>query len=226
MLIKEMLESEKPRERLKKYGKESLSTSELIAIIFRTGTKEKSANELSNEVVSKVKKIEELKYLSINELCKIKGLKEVKAITLLAALELGKRVHTNRNVEPRMLMNSTPLVYETFSNLIENELQENFLAVFLDTKRKLIDYKIISIGTIDQSFAHPRDLFREAYRLAASAIVIMHNHPSGVVEPSSTDIDLTNQLLEVSKIMGIPILDHIIIGKNDYYSFLDNDLLR
>ncbi len=225
MLIKEMLESEKPRERLIKHGTESLSNTELIAIILRTGTKEMSVMELSNQVIKKINNINELKNLSINDLCQIKGLKEIKAITLIAALELGKRVYTNNIIEPKILMNSTTLVYKTFSNLIENELQENFLAIYLDTKKQLIDYKIISVGTVDQSIAHPRDLFREAYRLAASSIVIMHNHPSGVVNPSISDIELTKQLKKISEVMDIPILDHIIVGNNKYFSFLDNGLI-
>lgn len=222
MLIKEMLEEEKPRERLIKYGSNNLSNEELIAIILRTGSKEISVKELARQIINNVKTINDLKYLSISELSKIKGLKKVKAVTLIAAIELGKRVYDMHIINDQITINSTTSAYQYFSKLLNTSQQEQFLAIYLDTKKKLIDYKILFTGTVDYSLVHPRDIFKEAYRLSASSIIIMHNHPSGEVSPSQDDLKLTNQLLEISKIMCIPILDHLIIGNNKYYSFLEN----
>lgn len=223
MLIKEMLDEEKPRERLIKYGVNNLSNEELIAIILRTGSKEVSVRDLARQIINNVKSINDLKYLSISELSKIKGLKKVKAVTLIAAIELGRRVYDEHIINDKIIINSTTIAYNYFSKLLKSSHQEQFLAIYLDTKKKLIDYKILFKGTVDYSLVHPRDIFKEAYRLSASSIIIMHNHPSGEVTPSNDDQKLTNQLVEISKLMCIPIIDHLIIGQDNYYSFLENN---
>ena len=223
MLIKEMINEEKPRERLIKYGEKNITNEDLISIILRTGTKNNSVKELSSQILLKVNAINNLKNISLNDLVSIKGLKNVKAITLIAAIELGRRVYEENSLKPKMQLNSSKIVYQTFAKIIDNSSQEHFLAIYLDTQKRLIDYKILFTGTVDYSLVHPRDIFKEAYRLSASAIIIMHNHPSGISSPSQDDIDLTKNLRNISKIMSIPIIDHLIIGKNEYYSFLEHN---
>ncbi len=225
MLIKEMITDDKPRERLIKYGKNNLTYEDLLAIILRTGTKSLSVKDIATNILLKIDNISELRDLSLNELTNIKGLKEVKAITLIAAIELGRRVYANNILKPKIQLNKPILVYNAFANLLVNSSQEQFLAVYLNTQKKLINYKIIFTGTVDHSLVHPRDIFKEAYRLSASAIIIIHNHPSGDITPSKEDILLTKNLREISKIMGVLIIDHIIIGDNKYFSFMENNML-
>lgn len=226
MLIKEMPNEEKPRERLIKYGVKNISNEELISIILRTGVKNISVKNLAFQIITKINNINDLKTLSLNDLSNIKGLKEAKAVSLIAAIELGKRVYNNYDINNKMVISSTSIAYQTFSEILKDETQEKFLAIFLDTKKKLISYKVLFIGTVDFSLVHPREIFKEAYRLSASSIIVMHNHPSGEVDPSQDDLNVTNQLVSIGKIMGIPIIDHIIIGNNKYYSFLENNLMN
>lgn len=225
MLIRDLPNPEKPRERLIKYGVENLTNEDLLAIILRNGTKDISVKDLALEVMKKVNEISELKKISIHDLVLIKGIKEIKAITLIAAIELGRRVYNHETMTPKMIINNTSIVYNTFRHLLEGKEQEEFLAVYLDVKKRLIDYKMLFKGTIDYSIVHPRDIYKEAYRNSASAIIILHNHPSGDVTPSPDDIELTKQLKNIGLIMGIPIIDHLIIGQNRYYSFLEAEKL-
>ncbi len=221
-----MINDEKPRERLKNCGANSLSNEELLSIILRTGTKSISVKEISQNILKEVKELNYLKDLTINKLKEIKGIGEVKAITLLASIELGKRLFTKEIVKENIKINSVDLVYQYFKDYFINLKQEHFLVIYLDTKKQLIDYKVLFIGTIDQSTVHPREIFKNAYLMSASFIICVHNHPSGISSPSNEDIIFTNKLLEISKLMLIPLLDHIIIGKNEYYSFLENDQIK
>ncbi len=222
-MIRDIPDGEKPRERAIKFGTHSVANEDLIAIILRTGTKNNSVKDLSLEVIKKIKTIEDLKKLSLMDLISIKGLKEAKAITLLAAIELGKRVYNQETMIPKMKINSTSIAYNTFRSIIEYKDQEEFMAIYLDVKKRLIGYRVLFKGTLDYSIVHPREIFKEAYKMLASSIIIMHNHPSGEVSPSHEDIELTKQLKQVGVIMGIPIIDHIIIGKDKYFSFIEND---
>lgn len=225
MLIKEMMDEEKPRERLLKYGVKNLSNEELISIILRTGTKNISVKELSNQILLKLNNLSDLNNITIHDLISIKGLKEVKAITLISAIELGKRVNGSNVIKPKIVINTSNVAYEVFKDLINIKNQEQFLAVYLDTKKRLISYEILFKGTVDYSLIHPRDVFREAYKVSASSIIIMHNHPSGEIIPSKDDLEITKNLVQISKTMGIPIIDHLIIGNNKYFSFLEHDKL-
>lgn len=226
MLIKDLPNLEKPRERLINNGIDCLSNEDLLAIILRNGTKEISVKNLALEVMKKIDDISDLSKISIHDLSSIKGIKDIKAVTLIAAIELGKRVYYKSEIIPKMIINNTTTVYNTFRHLLEGKDQEEFLAIYLDVKKRLIDYKILFKGTIDYSVVHPRDIYKEAYRNSASAIIILHNHPSGEVHPSNDDIKLTKQLMEIGSIMGIPIIDHLIIGKNKYYSFLEEKIME
>lgn len=219
-LIKDLPISDRPRERFLKYGKENLSNNELISILLNNGTKNMSVKELSDNILKEINDISELKNLTLNKLKNIKGIGEVKAITLLSALELGKRVYYQNN-KTKIKMNRADLIYEYLKDELINETQEHFYALYLDSKKNLIDKKLLFVGTLNKSIVHPREIFKHAYLLSASSIIVVHNHPSGDTIPSKEDIILTKQLVEIGKINGILIIDHIIIG-NNYYSFYEN----
>ncbi len=220
MIIKEMAELEKPRERLLNNGKENLSNEEIIAIVLRTGTKEISSKMLATKILSKFKNISELRNANISNLTTIKGMGKIKSIELIAAIELGKRVYeTIPNIYKKY--ENVNKIYEGFKDLIKDEKQENFFALYFDTKQNLIDYKLLFKGTLNVTTVHPRDIFKEAFLLNAASFIIIHNHPSGDPLPSKPDVDLTNQINTISKIMGINFLDHIIIGQDKYFSFYE-----
>ncbi len=218
--IKDLSIEEKPRERLLLVGPQNLSNEELISIIIKTGIKGISAKTLSSQILSEYKSIDNLKNISVNKLSHIKGMGKVKSIELVAALELGKRVFYN-NKKNNILLNNSTKIYNYFKDLFINEYQENFYAIYLNTKSFLISYKLLFKGTINSSCVHPREIFKYAFLESAYSIIVIHNHPSGDVTPSSPDIELTNHLFESGKIIGIPVVDHIIIGSSNYYSFYE-----
>ena len=211
---------ERPRERFKKYGKENLQTSELISIILNTGTKDLSVTELSNNILKTINNVSELKELTLNKLKTIDGIGDVKAIKLLSAIELGKRVYYETK-EDKIKLDTTKKVFEYMNHKFGNNKQEYFYALYLDSKKNLIEKRLLFIGTLNKSIVHPREIFKYAYLLSASSIICVHNHPSGDSTPSCEDLILTKSLIEIGKIQGINIVDHIIIGK-DYYSFYEN----
>ncbi len=219
--IKDMVESEKPRERLVAVGAANVSNEELLSIIIKTGTKGISVKSISSLVLTEYKNIENLKNVSINTLSKIKGIGKVKAIEIIASLELGKRVYYNKEKQ-KVKLNSSDQIYEYFKDIFYLETQENFYAVYINTKNMLISYKLLFKGTINSSTVHPREIFKYALLESAFAIIVLHNHPSGDPTPSNEDIELTNHLIETGKIIGIPVIDHIVIGNNKYYSFYKN----
>ena len=217
LLIKNIPEFDRPRERFKKYGVENLSNNELISIILSSGTKNISVKELSSNILGKLDDISDLKDMTLNKLKQTKGIGEVKAITLLSALELGKRVYYEKNIS-KIKMNSADKIYNYMKDIVCNKNQEYFYALYLDSKKNLIDKKLLFIGTINKSIVHPREIFKYAYLLSASSIVCIHNHPSGDPLPSKEDMLITKHLVDIGKMQGISVVDHIIIG-NNYYSF-------
>lgn len=221
-LIKDIPLFDRPRERLLKYGEESLSNEELISIILRTGTKNISVKDLSSFILKEINDITELKNISINSLKKINGVGEVKAITLKAAIELGRRTYQNKD-KKSIKLDSSYKIYNYMRDKLYDKKQEYFYSIYLDNKKKLIDCKLLFIGTINKSIVHPREIFKYAYLLSASSIVCIHNHPSKDVLPSNEDLLLTKNLVEIGKINGINVIDHIIIGNNNYYSLYDNN---
>lgn len=220
-MIKDIIKSERPRERLLEVGEKSLSNEELLSIILKTGTKNISVKDLSRKILNEIKDISNLKDMTYNKLIKIKGIGTVKAIEILASLELGRRVYY-RNVKQKIKLNNTALVFEHFKNLFIDETQENFYALYLNTKTELISYKLLFKGTINTSVVHPREIFKYAFLESANSIIVIHNHRSNNTTPSKEDIELTNKLFEIGNIMAIPVIDHIIIGIDNYYSFYEN----
>ena len=222
--FKNIPDSDKPRERLYNNGSECLSNEELIAIILKTGTKNDSVKEVSSKLLASIGDIKILKDIGINSLMKIDGIGKVKAIELKAALELGRRVYLNNNLD-KIKLNSTNLIYEYFRDLLVLKKQEYFYCVYLDTKGNYLDKKCLFVGTINNSVIHPREIFKEAYLLSANGIICIHNHPSGDATPSREDIMVTMKLKEIGIIHGINIIDHIIIGNDNYYSFYEDKKL-
>ena len=220
MLIKDLPECEKPRERMLEYGVENLSNVDLLSIIIRNGVKDISVKEVAINILNNVESINDLSSLGVRELSNIKGVGPVKAITLLASIELGKRVSI-KEAKANMSLSNKEKIHEVFKKFFINENQEKFLAIFLDNKKCLINYKILFIGTNNASIAHPREVFMEAIKANACAVVVMHNHPSGNVLPSEEDKNITEKLIQSGHMLGIPLLDHIITNGEEYYSFYD-----
>jgi len=221
--IKDIPKADRPCERLIEYGVETLSNEELLAIIFKTGTKGNSAKDLGSELLSKIENIKKLNDINFEFLKKFKGIGMSKACNLLACIELGKRINREVDTLKNVKLTSADIVYKYYKNKIGDKKQEYFYAVYLDNGKKIIGDKLLFIGTVNYSLVHPREIFKEAYLLGASAIICVHNHPGGNPLPSKQDYEITNNLIEASKILGIKFLDHIIICKNNYYSFLENN---
>lgn len=218
--IKDIIKEERPRERFIKYGVENLSNEELLAIILKNGTREYSVKTLAIKLLNSLGSIDKLKSSTINSLTKIKGIGCVKAIELLSIVELSKRINmTDIN---SIKLNNSKIIFEYFKYIFDNEKQEYFYAIYLDSKSKLISYKLLFKGTINTSCVHPREVFKYAVIESAYSIIVMHNHPSGDPTPSHQDVEITKSLFEIGKIMAIPVVDHIVFGKELYYSFYEN----
>jgi DNA repair protein RadC len=220
MKLKDLPNEEKPRERLLKYGASNISNEDLISILIRTGSKNLNVKEVSSKILSKIKNISSLNDLTVRELMEIKGVGQTKALTLIAAIELGKRVSTI-SIEDRVILNNTETVHKYFSPLISHLKQENLLVILLDNKKRLISYQNMFKGTSTASVVSVKEIFNYAIKERAEALIIMHNHPSGVIIPSEADKELTNNLILSGKLMGIPLLDHLITNGVEYYSFFD-----
>lgn len=223
--IKDIPKEERPRERLLTYGVESLSDSELLAILLKTGTKDSSVKDLALEILNSVHSIQDLKTITIPNLIKIKGIGMIKAIELVATIELGKRIFLHAEKETKIKLNNPKSIYQSSKYLFYDKKQEYFYCLYFDNKQRLIERKLLFMGTINKSIVHPREVFKEAYLLSASSIICMHNHPSGDVIPSVEDIELTKALVKVGQVANIPIIDHIVVSNTNYYSFYENDLL-
>lgn len=221
--IKDIPKEDRPCERLIEKGVESLSNEELLAIIFKTGTKGNSAKDLASFLLSKIESLKKLNDINLESLKRIKGIGISKACNLLAAIELGKRINKEVDTIKNIKLTSAELVYKYYKEKIGDKKQEYFYAVYLDNGKKILDDKLLFIGTINYSLVHPREIFKEAYLLGASAIICIHNHPGGNPIPSKQDYEITSNLIEASKVLGIKLLDHIIICENNYYSFLENE---
>lgn len=220
--IKDIEKIDRPRERLINNGVEILSNEELLAIIIKTGSKDYSAKELANMVIKEVDGIKNLSTINYEKLKSIKGIGTAKSCEIIASIELGKRINREVINLNNIILNKTSLVFEYYKNILSNKQQEYFYCIYLDNKKRVIKDKLLFIGTINYSVVHPREVFKNAYLLSASSIICIHNHPTGNILPSKQDLDLTKNLVDVGKILGIKILDHVIIGNNNYYSFLEN----
>lgn len=217
-LIKEIPLDQRPRERLIKDGIKALSDEELIAILIRSGYKNNNAKNLAQNILIKLGDITNFNETSINYLANIKGIGPAKAATLMAALEFSKRVLKTQIVN-QPILNNPKLIYNMYHDQFAKDKQEKLMAIFLDTKKRLITAKIIFIGTINSSVVHPREIFKEAIKNSAVSIILVHNHPSGDAKPSTMDDTFTESMIKTGEIIGIRVSDHIIFGKDEYYSY-------
>lgn len=216
--------TERPRERLMVQGAKSLATAELIAILLGTGQGpgKLSAVGLGQYILQKLGEnqrdpLSALRDITVQELQQIHGVGPAKATSILAAIELGKRILSTRPSE-RIIVDDPAVAAAALSNDLMWQTQERFAVLLLDVKHRLIGTRVISIGTATETLAHPRDIFREVIRQGAVRVIVAHNHPSGSVEPSPEDIALTRQLLTGAQILGIPLLDHLILGDGTHLS--------
>ncbi|MBS0629221.1 MAG: DNA repair protein RadC [Verrucomicrobia bacterium] len=210
--------SELPRERLMREGTQSLSSSELIAILLGTGTQGKSVLILAQELLLRFGGIQGLQDASIEELIQIKGMGKAKAITLKAALGIAQRVAQEQELPQKKIITIQDVV-GIAQPLIGHLKKEAFLVILRDVKCRLIHREIISLGTLSEVLVHPREVFEFAIKHRAHSLVVCHNHPSGDPSPSKQDIELTHRLCECAEIIGVKLADHLIICKNSYYSF-------
>ena len=219
--IKDIPIGERPRERVKQNGISNITNKELIAIILKTGTRNLNATDLALNILVEYP-IEEFKNLTLAQLTKIKGIGEVKALELLAAIELGKRINYTTNVKQRKKLNNPEAIWQETRYLFVGKKQELFYCLYFNEKQELIERKLLFMGTVNKSITHPREIFKEAYKNSASSIVRLHNHPSIDLCPSTADINFTKSLMEIGRIQGIPLIDHIIVGDDSFYSFYEH----
>jgi DNA repair protein RadC len=223
-MIKDFPQDEKPRERLVSNGPESLSNQELLAILLRTGTKSESVLQLSNRLLQKFEGLRLLKDASLEEITETKGIGSAKAVQIMAAVELGRRI-SNLSYDDRYIIRSP----EDGANYVMNDMrflsQEHFVCLYLNTKNQVLHKQTIFIGSLNASIVHPREVFKEAFRRSAASIICIHNHPSGDPTPSREDIEVTKRLVECGKIIGIEVLDHLIIGEKKYISLKEKGYL-
>ncbi|MBA3721176.1 MAG: DNA repair protein RadC [Parachlamydiaceae bacterium] len=215
--IQQLPLEDRPRERLMSNGAEAMSTIELIAIILGSGTKEIPVLQLAHQIVAQFGGLRELSEATISELCQVKGVGIAKAIQLKAAFNLGMRAA--RQVIPPKYRIEHPLhAYHLIKDELERETRELFVVILQDVKNYVITHEVVSIGSLSQTLVHPREVFYPAIRHKASSMIVAHNHPSGDPTPSPQDFEITKTLLEIGKLIAIPIHDHIIIGDQKFIS--------
>ena len=220
--IKDLPKHKRPREKLLERGAESLSDAELLAILIRTGRAGKSALDIAKETLKKYP-LSKLLELNQDELTSIKGLESTKAITVKAALELGKRAVGSLD-KSFPVIDSVKEAVVHLSDL-KGKQKEHFVALYLNARKQLVHKEIVSIGTLTETVAHPREVFEPAIRHFATSVILAHNHPSKNMDVSDADIKLTEKLIQSGAILDIEVVDHIVIGDDDYISFKEKGLL-
>jgi DNA repair protein RadC len=226
LAIKDWAEEDRPREKLLLKGKATLSDAELIAILLGSGTVSMSAVELAKQILHSVNhNLHDLAQLNIKDLEKFKGIGEAKAITIVAALELGRR-RKNADVQQRTTINSSKDVYEILQADLLDLPYEEFWALYLNRANQVIRKVQISRGGVAGTVADVRLILKHGIELLASGIVLAHNHPSGNLQPSPEDLKLTQKVKEAALLMNIQLLDHLIIGNHAYFSFVDEELMK
>ena len=221
--IKELPPELRPRERLLAEGPEALSAAELLGILLGIGSKEQTAVELGQQVISESGGLFGLHGASVHDLKEVHGIGEAKACIVLAAVEFGKRLGRVRN-PGRPVISSPADVDGLLRGRIANLDRENFVVVLLNTKNEVLGFPTVSVGTLSASLVHPREVFKPAIRASAAGIILAHNHPSGRVKPSREDREVTRRLKEASEIIGIEVLDHVILG-DGYSSMKEHGIL-
>ncbi|WP_106915915.1 RadC family protein [Chryseobacterium aurantiacum] len=225
MSIKFLAEDDRPREKFLQKGKGSLSDSELLAIIMGSGSREESVLELSRKILASVNNNwHQLSLLSVMDLMKFKGVGEAKAISIITALEIGKR-KAGQGIPEKSVIGNSHDAYSLLKNQLSDLRTEEFWAIFMNNSNKVIHISQLTHGGISQSIVDVRVLFKKALEHLSTGIIIAHNHPSGSLRPSKEDINITQKIEEAGNILNIQLLDHIIVTQDSYFSFSDEGLL-
>lgn len=225
LTVKDLPSEDRPREKLKKIGASNLTDAELIAIILRTGKKGKSVLSIAQELINKNINLAGLLAYSLADFQKISGIGEDKAITLLAAFEIGRRMQAQSKWSFDKKITSPKDIAEFFIPILRDEQKEKFIVVCLNSANKVKKFDVISVGSLNASIVHPREIFKFAIENSSASIILIHNHPSGNLEPSNEDINITKKLVEAGKILNIEVLDHLIIGGNAFTSLVEKRLI-
>ncbi|MCS4302833.1 MULTISPECIES: RadC family protein [Chryseobacterium] len=225
MSLKFLAEDDRPREKFLQKGKSALSDSELLAIIMGSGNREESVLELSRKILASVNNNwHQLSLLSVQDLMKFKGIGEAKAISIITALEIGRR-RAGQEIPEKSIIGNSHDAYAILKNQLSDLRTEEFWAIFLNNSNKVIHISQLTQGGISQSIVDVRVLFKTALEHFSTGVIIAHNHPSGSLKPSKEDINITQKIKEAGKVLSIQLLDHIIITQNSYFSFSDAGLL-
>lgn len=222
--VKELPLDDRPREKLLMRGSQSLSDAELVAILLRTGKKGKSVIEIARELINSEGNLAMLATKTVDSLQKISGIGKDKAATLAAAFELSRRILSQPKWFVNKKITSPQDIAEIFIPILRDDNKEKFIVVCLNSANKIIKHETISIGNLNSSVVHPREVFKVAIDNSSASIILIHNHPSGNPEPSSEDIRITKKIVETGKIMEIPVFDHLIIAGETYTSFVEKRL--
>lgn len=220
MLIKNMHVADRPRERLQKLGSSRLSDTELLALLLNTGSRKKGVMETASSILKNTP-LDALKTTKISDLASVSGVSVSKACAIVAAIELGKRIFQDTET---LVVTSPKIIFDKLKEFSDSK-KENLIGLYLNVKNVLLVTEIISVGTVNESLIHPREIFEPAIRCVASGFVLAHNHPSNDPSPSQEDIDCTMNIKHLSKMMGIKLHDHVILAKKGYYSFKEEGLL-
>lgn len=223
-MIKSLPKEENPREKALANGVETLSNVELLALILRTGNKEESVLELAQRLLYEVGGMSQLSHINYAFLISLKGIKDAKAIEILSIIEIAKRLKTSEFIEEPLL--SPNLIYQKIKDELMFLRQEHFVVLCLDNKNRILTKKTIFIGSINMSVVTPREVFKEAINVSSAKIILCHNHPSGDAYPSQEDIILTEHFEKLGEMMSIEVIDHIIVGWNQYFSVKANKLFK
>lgn len=224
LMIRDLPTEERPREKLKALGAEALSNAELLAILLRTGSDRESALQLAVRLLSLGGGLRELPGLSLEDLQVLRGVGPAKAAQLKAALEIGRRLATMPPDQAESIT-SPQRAAALFMEELRYKKKEHFMIMLLNTKNHLLSREEISIGSLNASIVHPREIFKIPLRKSAASIILVHNHPSGDPSPSQEDLEVTRRLVEAGNLLGIAVRDHLIIGDGCYFSFKEKGLL-
>lgn len=223
-MIKDLPEGERPRERLRKYGPEALSNSELVAILLGIGFRNVSALDLAQHLLQNHNGIVGLAKMDLDALCKEKGIGLAKGAQLTAAFELGRRL-ASASLEDRPTVTTPEQAAALLMPRYGDKRQETVGFLALDTKNRVLKEAVVSTGTIDTAIVHPREVFRPAILADACAVIVFHNHPSGDPTPSKKDAEITKRLMEAGKMLGLEVVDHIIVARNRFVSMRRQNLM-
>ena len=226
VMVRDLPKEVRPREKLLQYGASALSDIELLAILLRTGTTSRSVLHLAEDVLAqyKDKGLAAIMHMSPQEIASIHGIGLAKAATVVAAVELGRRL-SERAARTLEKVEGPEDVARYVIPSLRFEQKEHFLAMFLDIRNRILALATISVGSLTSSIAHPREVFREAIRYSAAGVILVHNHPSGDPTPSREDIQLTKQMMKAGEIMGIPVLDHVVVAGDNFLSLKEANRL-